>query len=266
MLHYTTHIKDSSADWVTFVHGAGGSSTIWYRQIRAFSKEFNVLLIDLRGHGKSKTHDQEELNRYNFATVGDDIIEVMDHLGIEASHFIGISLGTIIIREISERYSDRVKSMIMGGAIMRLNLRGQFLMYFGVLIRSLVPYIWLYSLLAFILMPRKRHSKSRNLFINEAKKLSRKEFMKWFGLVAEINPLLAKFRAKDNEIKTLYIMGDEDYMFLPTIKKLVKKHSKSELSIVSDSGHVVNVDQANNFNQKAIQFLKSLSPIANPAV
>ena len=54
MLHYTTYLKDKSAPWVTFIHGAGGSSSIWYKQVRDFKSDYNVLLIDLRGHGKSK--------------------------------------------------------------------------------------------------------------------------------------------------------------------------------------------------------------------
>ena len=45
------------APWVTFVHGAGGSSSTWFKQIREFRKEHNVLLIDLRGHGQSKAVD-----------------------------------------------------------------------------------------------------------------------------------------------------------------------------------------------------------------
>ena len=54
MLHYSTHLHPSSKTWVTFVHGAGGSSSIWFKQLREFSKYFNVLLLDLRGHGKSR--------------------------------------------------------------------------------------------------------------------------------------------------------------------------------------------------------------------
>ncbi|XNQ11793.1 alpha/beta hydrolase [Lysinibacillus sp. 3P01SB] len=33
------------------VHGAGGSSTIWYKQICTYRKQFIVLVVDLRGHG-----------------------------------------------------------------------------------------------------------------------------------------------------------------------------------------------------------------------
>eukprot|EP00657_Telonema_sp_P-1_P003201 TRINITY_DN1777_c0_g1_i1.p1 TRINITY_DN1777_c0_g1~~TRINITY_DN1777_c0_g1_i1.p1 ORF type:complete len:104 (-),score=36.32 TRINITY_DN1777_c0_g1_i1:157-468(-) len=57
MLHYTTYLLKPEAPWVTFVHGAGGSSAIWFKQVRDFKKSFNVLLVDLRGHGTvSYTH------------------------------------------------------------------------------------------------------------------------------------------------------------------------------------------------------------------
>lgn len=61
MLHYTTYLLKPDAPWVTFVHGAGGSSAIWFKQIRDFKKSYNVLLVDLRGHGKSKDKVYEKL-------------------------------------------------------------------------------------------------------------------------------------------------------------------------------------------------------------
>lgn len=240
------------------MHGAGGSSSIWFRQLRDFRKHFNVLLIDLRGHGKSKRPIYEKLKQYTFDKIGDEVIEVLDHLQIRSTHFVGISLGTIIIREITERYPDRTRSMIMGGAVMKLNLRGQILMKLGVLLKSVVPYLLLYRFFAFIIMPRKKHRESRNLFINEAKKLYQKEFKRWFTLVAEVNPLLALFRIKDAGIPILYIMGSEDHMFLPSISKLVQDHQSSELFVIPDCGHVVNVERPDVFNAKAISFLQQL--------
>lgn len=259
MLHYTTHLSKEGAPWVTFIHGAGGSSSIWYKQIRAFQPNFNLLLIDLRGHGKSKKPIYEKLRSYSFDTIGDEVIEVLDYLKIRSTHWIGISLGTIIIRELSERFPERSKSMILGGAIMKMNLRGQVLMRLGVLLKSVVPYLVLYRFFAHIIMPKKSHKESRNLFINEAKKLYQKEFQRWFTLVAEINPLLRLFRIKDSRIPTLYIMGSEDHMFLPSIRKLVKNHTKSALHIIANCGHVVNVEQPQIFNQTSIHFIQEVA-------
>lgn len=256
MLFHTTYELDESAPWVTFVHGAGGSSAIWFKQIRAFREHFNVLLLDLRGHGRSKKLSLGNFKRYTFEKVGDDVIQVLDHLKISSTHFIGISLGTIIVREISERYPGRTMSMILGGAIMKLNTRGQILMHMGNYLKSIIPYLLLYKLLAFVIMPRKRHEESRILFINEAKKLYQKEFQKWFGLAAQVNPLLRFFREKDSGIPTLYIMGEEDYMFLPSIRQLVMDHMSSTLEVVKACGHVVNVEKPNEFNTRSLAFLK----------
>lgn len=257
MLNYTVYKHSEDADWVTFVHGAGGSSSIWYKQIRDFSKQFNVLLVDLRGHGKSKQAIQGKLKHYSFDKIGDDVIEVLKHLKITSTHFVGISLGTIIIREITERFPKLTKSMILGGAVMKLNLRGQILMRLGSAMKSVIPYLLLYRFLAFVIMPRKTHRESRNLFINEAKKVYQKEFKRWFTLISQINPLLSFFRIKDSGIPTLYIMGAEDHMFLPSISKLVKNHASSVLHVIPNCGHVVNVEQPEEYNLEVIRFIKA---------
>lgn len=198
MLHHYTYLHANSTEWVTFVHGAGGSSSIWFKQIKAFKEHYNVLMVDLRGHGKSKFPlAKGQLKKYTFNYISKDIIEVLDYLKIEKSHFIGISLGTIIIRELAEKYSNRVQSMVMGGAIVKLNVRSQILMRLGFMLKSIMPYLLLYKLFAFVIMPWKKHKSSRNLFINEAKKLYQKEFIRWFKLTSEVNPLLKWFRAKD---------------------------------------------------------------------
>jgi pimeloyl-ACP methyl ester carboxylesterase len=258
MLNYYTYRNENTTKWVSFIHGAGGSSSIWFRQIRAFKAEYNVLVLDLRGHGNSKPTIKDTFNtKYTFDSITDDIIEVLDHLKIEKSHFIGISLGTILIRNLAEKRADLVDKMVMGGAILKLNFRSQILMRLGIVFKSVVPYMYLYKLFAFIIMPKKNHKESRMLFANEAKKLYQKEFVRWFKLTAEINPLLRFFRAKDIKIPTLYVMGSEDHLFLPSIKRVAAVHSQSELYIVEKCGHVVNVEKPNDFNQATLRFLRT---------
>ena len=260
MLNYNTYLHQESKTWVTFVHGAGGSSSIWYKQLREFKKHFNVLLLDLRGHGDSKPSLKDAFNdKYTFDSITDDIVEVIDHLEIEKSHFIGISLGTILIRNLAEKHPHRVESMIMGGAIMKLDLRSQILMRLGIIFKSIIPYLWLYKFFAFIIMPNRNHKESRLLFVREAKKLYQKEFSRWFRLTSEINPLLQLFRAADVGIPTLYVMGGEDYLFLPAVKKIVQKHTACSLLTIEYCGHVVNVEQPQLFNHVVIGYVADVS-------
>jgi pimeloyl-ACP methyl ester carboxylesterase len=257
MLNHYIYENKSTDKWVIFVHGAGGSSSIWFRQIRSFKAEYNVLVLDLRGHGNSKPSLKDTFNgKYTFDAITADIIEVLDYLNIQQAHFIGISLGTILIRNLAETRPDLVASMVMGGAILKLNFRSQVLIQLGTIFKSVVPYMYLYKLFAFIIMPKKNHKESRLLFVNEAKKLYQKEFVRWFKLTAEINPLLRFFRAKDIGIPTLYVMGEEDHLFLPSIKRVVKNHLQATLHIIENCGHVVNVERPADFNNTTLQFLR----------
>ena len=147
----------------------------------------------------------------------------------------------------------------MGGAIIKMNFRSQVLMKVGNIFKSVVPYMLLYKLFAFIIMPKKNHKKSRLLFVNEAKKLYQKEFIRWFKLTSEINPLLRFFRTKDIQIPTLYVMGAEDHLFLPSIKNIVSKHLTASLFVIDNCGHVVNVEQPERFNKHTIGFINSLA-------
>ncbi len=264
LLNYNIYLQPITSQWVTFIHGAGGSSIIWYRQIKAFSEHYNVLLIDLRGHGHSK--HKPTTSSLSFNEVVEDIIDVINHLGIQTSHFVGISLGTIIIRQLADKHPHRVDSLTMAGAIMRLNVRSQILMRFGMLSKSFIPYMWLYRFFAYIIMPRQNHKKSRQVFIQEAKKLTQQEFIRWFNLSAQVNPLLKKLRSAKHAMPCLYLMGSEDAMFLPAIQKLILQNPiNSNLIIAANCGHVVNIDCTDFFNEQCILFIDRVIKDFTPA-
>ena len=254
---YSTFYKaeNHSKKWITFIHGAGGNSSIWYNQVRFFKAYFNIMLIDLRGHGKSKIPLEE--SDYSFDLIIDDLIEVLNYRKIPKSHFVGISLGSIIIQKMIHSHSDRIEKIGLGGAILNLNFQSRILMFFGKLTQTILPFIWIYTFFAYVIMPYRNHRKSRALFIREAKKLSENEFRKWYKLTAKLLPLLERIRNQEVKIPTLYIMGSQDYMFLPFVKKIIKIHKYSKLLTLQKSGHVVNIDQPERFNDELLNFLLS---------
>ena len=260
LLFHKTYLHPTSNEWVVFVHGAGGSSSIWFKQLKAYKEHFNLVLIDLRGHGKSNQLIKELMtSRYTFTEVTQDILKVLDHLKIQSAHFVGMSLGTIIVRNLAELASERVRSMVLGGAVTRSNTRSQILVKLGNLGKHILPYMWLYKLFAYIVMPQKNQRESRHLFIREAKKLCQKEFKRWFILAADVNPLMKYFKDRELPIPTLYLMGDRDYMFIKPVKEMVAVHKQSVLREIPDCGHVSNVERPDDFNQHSIEFIKQQS-------
>lgn len=258
MLYHKIFHHNTSRTWVVFVHGAGGSNVVWFKQLRDFKKQFNVLLIDLRGHGKSKArYSKEEM--YRFDEIALDVVKTMDHLHIGKAHFVGISLGCIVIRAIDKLAPGRAESIILGGAVVQFNKKINVLVNLARLLHTILPYMWLYRLNAWILIPSKKHANSRKLFIREAIKLGKSEFRKWLLMSGEIRQNLKEFIVKEASAPVLYLMGERDHMFLPMVSELVKRHFNSRLEVINNSGHVCNIDQPDAFNQRSIRFIESIS-------
>jgi len=259
MLYHTTHINENiNSDWVVFVHGAGGSSTIWHKQIKAFKKHFNILLVDLRGHGQNRVNDT--LNKtleYSFSAISKEIIDVMDELEIKKSHFIGVSLGTILIRELIESYPERIIKSIMTGTIIQLNTYSKTLIVIGNSTKHILPFMILYKIFAIIIMPRSNHKKARNIFIQEAKKLNKSEFLRWFKLTKTLNKDLNNYANILHNLPVLYLMGRQDHLFVNDAVKMSKLELNSKIEIIENCGHIVNIEQAVIFNSKAIEFLNT---------
>lgn len=259
MIYHRKFVHQKSRTWVVFVHGAGGSNGIWFRQLKEFKKHFNVLLVDLRGHGKSKPEITEQDTDYSFDEIALDVIHIMDHLQIAKAHLVGISLGCIVIRAIDKLAPGRAESIVLGGAIIQFNKTLKVLISMAKILNSILPYMWLYKLNALILMPYRRHRESRNVFIKEAVKLGEKEFGRWLKLSREIKSNLNEFIGREPSSPVLYVMGDGDHMFLPMVTDLVKRQVNSTLEIIKDSGHCCNLDQARLFNEISIHFITNHS-------
>jgi len=256
MIYHRKFIHQKSKTWVVFVHGAGGSNGVWFRQLKEFKKHFNVLLVDLRGHEKSKQATTTPDLDYSFDEIALDVIQIMDHLLIKKAHLVGISFGCIVIRAIDKLAPDRAESIILGGAIIQFNKTLKVLIGMAKILNSVLPYMWLYKLNALILMPLRKHRESRNIFIQEAIKLGEKEFAKWMKMTREIKSNLNEFLKREPSAPVLYLMGDGDHMFLPMVADLVKKQVNARLEIIKNSGHCCNLDQAGIFNEISIHFIK----------
>ena len=106
---------------MVFVHGWGGSSRYWESTARALSAQFDGLLYDLRGFGRSRTQSSPlaeppksaaELS-YELETYADDLAGLLEALGLEQVYLNAHSMGASIAVFFLNRYSDRVKRAIL---------------------------------------------------------------------------------------------------------------------------------------------------------
>ncbi|RPF79813.1 MAG: alpha/beta fold hydrolase [Rhodothermaceae bacterium TMED105] len=258
LLHHTVHKVSDHHEWVLFLHGAGGSSRLWTQHIKAFKDRFNILLVDLRGHGQSNVTPTHQ--PYTLDLLTHDVTKVMDVCGVQSAHVVGISLGAILQRWMVHRVPERVRSLVMVGAITRFDQWTWALVNFGHTVKSWIPFMTLYRLFAWIIMPKRNHKATRRLFVREAKKMSQQEFLRWFELTKKVPEAFKLFRQVEIPVPTLFIMGEEDHLFLKHVKQLTTIYPSYGLEIFSDCGHVCSVEKPRLFDKSTLAFYKTLKP------
>ncbi|HVW01545.1 MAG TPA: alpha/beta hydrolase [Planctomycetaceae bacterium] len=76
------------------------------------AKDFRVITLDVRGHGKSDKPTDEEAYGLELAA---DVIRLLDHLKIKQAHIVGYSMGGIIAGNLLANHPDRCLSGTLGG-------------------------------------------------------------------------------------------------------------------------------------------------------
>ena len=93
-----------------FLHGLHGSIKYWnHYQVAFFSRYFNVLTIDQRGHGKS----YKPSSGYIIENMADDIHEIMKALQIDHANLVGASMGGVVSLQMALAFPSAVKSLVM---------------------------------------------------------------------------------------------------------------------------------------------------------
>jgi pimeloyl-ACP methyl ester carboxylesterase len=260
ILQYDSYEANPDFDWMVLIHGAGGSAQTWYKQIDDFKQHFNLLVVDLRDHGRSKVRDFIGHLEYTIHGIAKDVLNLLEHLKIEKCHFMGVSLGSVIIRAIEELKPQTVRSVVLVGGIFKINFKLNILLQSGIALSRVLPFHTLYKLLAHIVLPRNNHKNSRSVFIREAKKIRQEEFLNWLRITKGINQNLKRMFSQKLDVPYLIVMGSQDHVFLTPAIEYTKKYHGVFLEVIDRCGHVCNLERAKEFNQRTLQFFEEKFP------
>lgn len=257
LLYFELHRIEADAPWMVFIHGAGGSTRTWKKQVTFFKGKFNLLLIDLRDHGESKGL-AENFAGFGFDVVASDVLHVMDSLNIREAHFIGVSMGSLIIRHLEQMAPRRVSSIVLAGGIFKMSRKLKVLVAAARLLTGILPFQTLYRIFALILLPKNNHVASRRVFIRESQKLRKKEVKKWLGLLKKLNTTLREMFNHRIKAPCLVVMGAEDHVFLKPAREYVERYGNVFLETIEKCGHVCNIESPAEFNRRCLRFIQGL--------
>ena len=94
------------------LHGNSQSLAVFYPFLRTFLPDFQVILMDSRGHGRSRLSVHTALHGFSTKDMADDVIALLNHLHLSSVHLLGFSDGANIGLEIACKYPERLKKLI----------------------------------------------------------------------------------------------------------------------------------------------------------
>jgi len=109
-IYYRLNNFEATKQTLVFIHGLSGNSSAWEPYEQRFMGDYNLLCIDLRGHGRSRKYSKEKY--YAIELFINDIEELLDHLKIEKYIVVSHSFGSVISVGLIKKDQDKIKGAI----------------------------------------------------------------------------------------------------------------------------------------------------------
>lgn len=106
-MYYEEH---GSGDPLLLIMGLAADSQAWMFQVPDFSAQYRTIAFDNRGVGRSS----KPAGAYSIHQMADDAAGLMEQLGIDRAHVVGVSMGGMIAQELTLRHPQRVRSLVLG--------------------------------------------------------------------------------------------------------------------------------------------------------
>jgi len=108
---------------IVLIHGAGDGSAVWEKQTAHFSKNHQVLAVDLPGHGARTAELGLDRHENNAA----EVCHIMDRQGISKAVVAGHSMGGAVALLMALEHPDRVEGLVLVATGARLKMRPDFI-------------------------------------------------------------------------------------------------------------------------------------------
>ena len=220
-LHY---IENGEGEPLLLLHGNGENSDYFVHQMAYFSKNYQVIAIDTRGHGLSPRGEAP----FTIRQFADDLLAFMDAHAIKKAHILGFSDGGNIALIFALNHPERVNRLILNAA----NLNGN-----GVKLWVQIPIIIGYKFASFF---------AKN-YQNARKKAER------LGLMVH-DPNINPEDLSTLHIKTLVIVGTKDMIKDAHTQLIYESLPDAELSMISGD-HFIAHKNPEAFNRAVEMFL-----------
>ncbi len=234
---------------VIFLHSATGHSQVWEHQIPSFTTAgYRFIAFDRRGWGQTRIEAGATLG-----TAADDLLALMDHLGIAKAHLVSTAAGGFVALDFALSYPARVRSLVVACSIG--GVQDESYLELG---RKLRPSP------SFDALPPDIRELGPSYRASDPAGAER-----WIQLEKASRPEAARAAAQPMRnrvtlslletlsVPTLFIAGGADLYAPPPVIRMVASRVKNSKSLViPEAGHSAYWEQPDVFNRAVIEFIR----------
>jgi pimeloyl-ACP methyl ester carboxylesterase len=257
---------------VIFVHEFAADHRNWEPQMRHFGRHYRAICYAARGYPPSDV--PEAVEAYSQARATDDILAVLDHLGIQRAHVAGLSMGGFATLHFGFRHPSRALSLCVGGC--GYGAEPSQRERFAAEAEAIAQFIRERGMAAFA--EKYAYGPSRVQYENKNPRgfAEFKRRLAEHSALGSANTMLGCQRRRPSlydlteemaalTVPTLILAGDEDWPCLEPALLMKRTIASAALAVIPNSGHGINEEDPDTFNRLLGDFLAAVDAGHPPA-
>ena len=226
---------------------------MWEPQMEALTRNYRVLRHDTRGHGASDTTP----GPYTIASLTDDVITMLDELGLKQVHFAGLSMGGMIGQQLGAQHGDRLRSLSLCDTTSEMPNRSLWEERFAAVrsggVAALIDgTIQRWFTAGFIERDPATIGRVREMIATTKEE----GYLACASAVRDVNQTATLSRITT---PTLIIAGESDPACTVEQAQVIHREIRgSQLQVIADAAHLSNLEQPARFNALLTGFLASI--------
>ncbi len=251
-IHYET--TGTQGPWLTFSHSLGADVSMWRPQIEYFARNFRVLALDTRGHGKTSA----PAGAYSLDTLADDLHGLLASLEIRTTHFVGLSMGGMIGQTFALRHPGVFSSITLADTTSQYGAEAQALWASRVKTANtegMEPLVE-GSIGRWFTAPFRADPANAGLLAAVADMIRTTPGAGYAGCAAAIAAINLTERLGDIDAPMLVLCGADDMATPPAMSEVIAARArKAQLVLIPEAAHISNLEQPAAFNRALDAFL-----------
>ena len=248
-MHYEI---SGSGPWLTLSHSLAASTAMWDAQMQALNQHFTVLRYDIRGHGQT----QATPGPYTLNQLSDDVHALLTHLGIQSTHWMGLSLGGMIGQTFAIRHPEMLSHVVIAdstgrGAPNAASMWGD---------RAKMA---LSQGMAALVEPTLQRwftqdyrEKNPAIVAQVGQMIASTPAEGYAGCCSAIGGLDTLEKLRNLKMPCLVMVGEQDMGTPPAMSELIHQHwPDSSYVVLPNAAHISNIEQAQAFTDAVMKFL-----------